>query len=118
MLQRRNPELHHTRRSCSDCTFGQHRCCNEYRDVLGNLQGHINPHGAQTSYQFEYSTDRLLGANVQRVTGTTEVSADSATQAVSFAVTGLSKNTRYYFRLVATNSAGSNRGNTLNFNTR
>lgn len=82
------------------------------------LNAHINPNGAETKYWFEYGTDSLLGNLIGN--GTQHKSAGDGTDniAVSGSVTGLAKNTTYYFRVVAQNSEGTVRGTAMSFVTK
>ncbi len=75
------------------------------------LNGTVNPNGASTTYYFEYGTS--YGST------TTETDAGSGTEEVSVSadLTGLSEGTTYHFRLVATNSAGTNYGDDTTFTT-
>lgn len=81
------------------------------------LNGLVNPDGAQTTYWFEYSTDSLLGSIIG--SGTPQKNAGSGTTAVSVSanINGLARNTTYYFRLVASNSQGTVRGDIVRFTT-
>ncbi|GAJ01582.1 unnamed protein product, partial [marine sediment metagenome] len=67
--------------------------------------------GASTTYYFEYGT--TYGST------TTETDAGSGTEEVSVSadLTGLSEGTTYHFRLVATNSAGTDYGDDATFTT-
>jgi hypothetical protein len=75
------------------------------------LAGSVDPNGRATTYHFEYGTSTGYGK------GTSEASAGSGQSArsVSAAISGLSANTRYHFRLVATNDAGVTRGRDRSF---
>ncbi|MEA3544656.1 MAG: fibronectin type III domain-containing protein, partial [Thermodesulfobacteriota bacterium] len=66
----------------------------------------INPNGFETSYSFEYGTDTSYGSQ------TTSSSAGSGLEVVSVLseLDGLSSNTTYHYRIVATNAAGSVQG--------
>ncbi len=79
------------------------------------LGGTFNPNDDPTTYHFEYGTSAdLAGATTTAVQGPTSgTAATLATQAIS----GLASGTRYYFRLVATNSAGTTSGSILSFYT-
>jgi len=75
------------------------------------LNGTINPNGAGTTYHFEYGTTTAYGLTTLTTSagsGTTEVT-------VTANITGLSSNTTYHFRLVATNSAGTANGSDRTF---
>jgi Bacterial Ig-like domain (group 3)/FG-GAP-like repeat len=78
-----------------------------------SLAGTVNPNGVATAYVFEYGTSTSFG------TITTPASAGSGSSAapVSASLSGLSANATYYYRLVATNSAGTSMGAVQSFNT-
>jgi hypothetical protein len=81
------------------------------------LKGVVNPNGAETKYYFEYGTNELeVLAGLKK---TAEASAGSGTSNVeeSKTVTGLAESTRYYFRVVATNSNGTTDGSIETFST-
>jgi hypothetical protein len=70
------------------------------------LNGIVNPNGAETKYHFDYGTSVLYGKK------TTEVSVGAGTSnvEVSRAITELTSNTTYHFRIVATNANGTTNG--------
>ncbi len=78
------------------------------------LNGSVNPNGQSTTVTFQYGTTTSYGSTVTAtpspVTGTSAVS-------VSAAITGLSPNTMYNFRVVATSSAGTTNGTNQTFTT-
>ncbi len=69
------------------------------------LNATINPNGHSTTYQFEYGT--ASGAYTTTVPAA-PASAGSGTSGVpvSYGITGLNRNTKYYFRVSATSSSG------------
>jgi hypothetical protein len=77
------------------------------------LQGTVNPEGVETKYYFEYGITESYGSK------TAEASAGSGTSSVevSKTITGLTANTKYYYRLVATNSNGTTDGTNQTFTT-
>jgi hypothetical protein len=81
--------------------------------TAATLNGTVNPEGLETKYYFEYGTTESYG------TKTAEVSAGSGNSNVkeSKAITGLTPSTKYYFRIVATNSEGTMKGGGLTFTT-
>ena len=86
------------------------------RDVAptaARLTGTVDPNGRATTYHFEFGTTTGYGSR------TAEASAGSGQNgtAVSAAVGGLRVNTRYHYRLVATNDAGVARGRDRTFTT-
>jgi hypothetical protein len=76
------------------------------------LNGAVNPTGLTTSVHFEYGLTTSYGLSTasHNYTGNT-------TQNVSANITGLSPNTTYHFRLVATNSGGTRHGSDRTFST-
>jgi hypothetical protein len=70
------------------------------------LRARVDPNGRATTYHFEYGTTTGYGKQ------TAETSAGSGQNAtsVSAAISGLMPNTRYHYRVVATNAAGVARG--------
>ena len=76
--------------------------------ALGNhaatLNGTVNPNGSATTARFEYGISASLGTNA---TVTLNPSSGLETQAVSVTLTGLMPGTAYFYRLTATNAAGS-----------
>ena len=68
--------------------------------------GTVNPGGQATTWYVEYGTSTSYG------TKTANVSAGSGTAntAVSASLTGLTAGTTYHYRVVATNSAGTDQG--------
>jgi len=70
------------------------------------LNGTVNPNGAITWYHFEYGTTASYGL----VTENRFAGSGTGNMSVSVNVTGLGPNTAYHYRIVATNSAGTNYG--------
>jgi virginiamycin B lyase len=81
--------------------------------IGATLNGTVNPNGLETKYYFEYGKTTSYG------TKTAEASAGSGTSNVkeSKTITGLTANTIYHFRIVATNSKGTTDGSDLAFTT-
>jgi len=79
------------------------------------LNGSVNPNGLATTYWFEFGTSSVLTGS----DNTASKSAGSGTAAVaaSNSITGLSQGTTYYFRLAASNSAGTTKGAILSLTT-
>lgn len=90
----------------------------DVQSATAQLNGRVNPSGAATTYWFEYSKDSLLGSLIG--TGTGEKSAGSGTSNVdaSADITGLTKDTKYYYRVVARNANGTVRGDIVSFTTK
>jgi len=82
------------------------------------LNGTVNPNGDSTSYWFEYSRDsamsNILGSTIHNVV----TNSDTTPVNVSIALTGLTDNTTYSYRLVAMNASGTVRGNIVSFKTK
>jgi streptogramin lyase len=82
------------------------------------LNGTVNPNGSETKYYFEYGLKKPTeGEKYEHQTA--EASAGSGTSNVkeSKVITGLTVNTQYHFRIVATNSKGTTDGADLAFTT-
>jgi hypothetical protein len=77
------------------------------------LTGTVDPNGRPTTYRFEYGTSTSYAKR------TTETSAGSGQsgKSVSATIAGLTPNTRYHYRVVATNAAGVARGRDRSFTT-
>ncbi len=78
------------------------------------LNGFVDPNGQSTTYQFEYGTSSGV------YTKTVPVPAESAGsemsgKAVSYTITGLTRGTKYYFRITASNAGGSAPGSEHSF---
>lgn len=77
------------------------------------VSGTVNPNGALTDYWYEYGVGTALG----KQTATQTVgSGRMATLAPGY-ITGLTKSTTYYYRLVAQNQYGKSTGETLTLRT-
>jgi phosphodiesterase/alkaline phosphatase D-like protein len=81
------------------------------------LNGSVNPDGDSTTYWFEYSSDSLFGTILGSTTHTETAGAGTSPLNVSASVSNLSNGTQYYYRLVATNSYGTDRGDAVSFTT-
>ncbi len=75
-------------------------------DTTAVVTGTVNPRGALTTYWYEYGTTPNLG---QKTANQSVGSGFNAIQTPGY-ITGLTKNTTYYFRLVAENSFGRTNG--------
>jgi len=78
-----------------------------------SLNGTINPNGASTTYYFEYGTSISYGTT----TSTQNVGSGTSNVSVNAEISGLTPNTTYHFRLVASNSGGVDEGNDTTFTT-
>lgn len=83
-------------------------------DTTAIVNGTVNPEGALTSYRYEYgnASNNLGSKTVNQTVGSGFIQISAPAY-----ITGLSKNTLYYFRLVAENQYGSVAGNVYSFNT-
>lgn len=77
------------------------------------LRADVNPHGAATTYAFQYGTSTAYGAQ------TPARGAGSGTSAkrVTFRLTGLTPGVRYHFRVIASNADGTSTGADRSFKT-
>src|SRR3954468_6096705 len=75
----------------------------EVATTAATLTASVNPHGASTSYKFEYGTSTSYGAS------TPSAGAGDGTRSVSVAarIGGLTPGKRYHYRIVASNSVGT-----------
>lgn len=76
------------------------------------LNGSLNPHGLTTTVSFQYGTTTAYGSTTPMQTQTGNTYQDIAAN-----ISGLSPNTVYHFRIVATNSAGTRSGSDRTFTT-
>jgi hypothetical protein len=82
-------------------------------ETTANLNGTVDPNGSPTTYHFEYGTSAGYGLTTPENTapeGSDPVPAKAA-------IGGLTRNTTYHYRLVATNPAGVSRGVDRTFRT-
>jgi phosphodiesterase/alkaline phosphatase D-like protein len=82
------------------------------------LSGKVSPNGVDTTYWFEYSKDSLLGSVVGTATPNGSLLASISTSIVTADLSGLSRHTKYFFRLVAKNQYATVRGEQLSFTTK
>lgn len=83
--------------------------------IVATLNGSVTPNGLATAAWFEYGTDPTLTTSSS--TTSQFLGSGTANVPVSAVLTGLSAATTYYFRVEASNSAGTTRGSILNFTT-
>ena len=76
------------------------------------LNGSVHPHGLTTTVHFQYGRTGGYGSTTSSQTKT-----GNTNQYVSANISGLSANTTYHFRIVATNSAGTTYGMDRTFTT-
>jgi len=77
------------------------------------LGGTVDPNGSRTTYSFQYGTTTSYGAQ----TGMRNLRSRSGSKTVLANINGLSPQTLYHYRLVATNSAGTSDGADETFTT-
>jgi trimeric autotransporter adhesin len=76
------------------------------------LNGSLDPHGLTTTVYFQYGTTTSYGSTTAMQTQT-----ENTYRNISANISGLSANTTYHFRIVATNSAGTTHGGDRTFTT-
>ncbi len=76
------------------------------------LNGSLDPHGLATTVSFQYGTTTAYGTSTPMQSQTGSTYRDIAAN-----ISGLSPNTIYHFRIVATNSAGTRFGGDRTFTT-
>ena len=93
------------------------RAATAIASTTATLNGTVNPHGLATSVRFQIGTAANLAGSMSLFD--TNLPGSTTSQAVSLPVTGLTHNTRYYFRVVAQNAENAipQTGKILNFNT-
>jgi hypothetical protein len=77
------------------------------------LTATVDPNGRATTYHFEYGTTTGYGKH----TGEASAGSGQSGRSVSATISGLAANTRYHYRVVATNAAGVSRGSDRTFTT-
>ncbi|HEY1538246.1 MAG TPA: fibronectin type III domain-containing protein [Solirubrobacteraceae bacterium] len=77
------------------------------------IGGQVNPSGQQTSYTFEYGPSTSFG----RITTVVALDDADALEPVSATLSGLTPDTTYYYRVVASNATGTGFGPVLRFST-
>jgi hypothetical protein len=77
------------------------------------VSGTVNAGGGTTTYAFEYGKTSSLGSR----TGSGPAGSGTSNASVSQTLSGLSSNTKYYYRVVASNSQGTSSGAVGSFTT-
>ncbi len=80
-----------------------------------SVSGQVNPSGSDTQGWFQYGTSSSLSGASS--TTKQDLGSGTSTVAINASLTGLSGNTTYYFRAVASNSAGTVNGSISSFTT-
>lgn len=75
------------------------------------LVGAVNPQGSATQVYFEYGSSTLYGTT----TTTQNLAAGTSIIDVTAGITGLTPNSTYHYRIVATNTGGTVFGNDVSF---
>jgi hypothetical protein len=78
------------------------------------LQATVNPEGHETTYHFDYGPTPSYGVSTPE---SASIGASFEGQSASAPLSGLQPRTTYHFRVVATNSAGTNDGPDQTFTT-
>jgi hypothetical protein len=91
----------------------QHR--SNVTPTSATLSASLNPRGGATTYYFQYGTSTRYGSRTP--TPSAALAGGTTASTVSAGLTGLRPYTRYYWRLVATNAAGTTRGPGKSFTT-
>jgi hypothetical protein len=86
----------------------------DIQDTSARMVGTIDPRNSATGYVFEYGTTPALGS----ATAPIDIGGGLTSKTVSQVVGGLDPDTTYYFRLVATNLAGSTHSDAATLHTR
>jgi hypothetical protein len=81
--------------------------------TTATLNGKVNPHGAATTYFFQYGTTPAYGSR----TPDASAGAGAAAVGASAPIAGLGPNTKYHYRLVARNNVGTTVGGDRTFTT-
>ena len=87
----------------------------EVKTTSVSLAGSVNASLGSTTVSFEYSTSSGFATSTSASGGTV---TGATTTAVSASVSGLQPGTKYWFRVKATNSAGTSTGDAASFTTR
>ncbi len=74
--------------------------------TAATLRADVNPHGAATTYAFQYGTTSAYGAQ----TAARGAGSGTRTTRVTFRLTGLTPGVRYHYRVIASNPDGTSTG--------
>jgi phosphodiesterase/alkaline phosphatase D-like protein len=84
------------------------------------LSGNLNPNGLATSFHFEYATLAAfseVGFTTAAATPSTAIGSGILLKEARAAISGLTPDTTYYYRLSATNASGTANGKASTFST-
>jgi hypothetical protein len=81
--------------------------------TAATLLGTVDPDGASTTYSFEYGTS----ANYGETTAPGDAGSGTSDEAIATTLSGLTPGATYHYRLVATNSDGTDYGQDATFTT-
>ena len=82
--------------------------------TAATLNGSVNPNNSNATIKFEYGPTTSYGSEID---ATPSTASGANTVKVSAALSGLTPNTLYHYRIVAMNSAGTTRGPDQTFTT-
>jgi hypothetical protein len=82
--------------------------------MSATLEAQVNPNYQETSYVFEYAANAALTENVVSIPGSEDLSG-FGDQPARAPITGLQIGRTYYFRVIATNAAGTAEGAVQSF---
>lgn len=82
------------------------------------MNGRLDPNDSNTTYWFEYSDESFVGGIIGTMTATQTMNGADVAIGVKSDVTGLRKNTKYFYRMVARNEYGTVAGGTVSFRTK
>ena len=81
--------------------------------TTATLNGSVTANGLATDAWFEYGTDPTLASSTSA--SSQSVGSDTTGRSINVSLTGLTEGTTYYYRVNATNSAGTSTGKILGF---
>jgi DNA-binding beta-propeller fold protein YncE len=90
------------------------RAATNIGEATAKLYAIVNPKGAETKYYFQYGTEK---EKLESKTAEASAGSGRSIVEVSKEITGLERNTKYYFRVVATNVYGTVDGAEQTFTT-
>lgn len=82
--------------------------------TAATLRADVNPHGAATTFAFQYGTSSAYGSQ----TPERDAGRGDDPRRVTFRLTGLTPGVRYHYRVIAVNADGTTTGSDRSFRTR